>query len=131
MSSFQIDGQAYESIVDDDFETDAETMDVALGRVLKSGTTGRYVYDFGSSTELTLRVLGTRHGKASREPVRLVARNAAPSFKCSSCRDEACILCTACGKPVCAKCSADHRCGPEMLLPIVNSPRVGTCAYGT
>lgn len=49
--------------------------------------------------------------------------------------------CMACGKTFsklsmkkhldkCSKLAVDtHDCGEEMLLPVINSPRVGTCAY--
>jgi hypothetical protein len=54
------------------------------------------------------------------------------------------ILCNVCGKPateVCAQCiydgegwlcddcAVEHEGGEEMLLPVVNSSRVGMCAY--
>lgn len=131
LSSFEIGDRRYECSRDDLFESDAEGMDVAVGKVLKAGASADYVYDFGSSTELKLRVLEPRLGKPSREPVRLVARNTPPSISCKSGHGEAQNVCSSCGQPLCRKCSPKHRCGPEMLLPIVNSPRVGTCAYGT
>jgi len=30
---------------------------------------------------------------------------------------------------VCEGCAGEHECGEEMLLPVVNSPRVGMCGY--
>jgi hypothetical protein len=29
----------------------------------------------------------------------------------------------------CAKCSEEHEDGEEMMLPVVNSPRMGECGY--
>lgn len=131
LSSFEIGDRRFESSADDLFETDAEGMDVAVGKVLGAGASADYVYDFGSSTELKLRVLQPRLHKPSREPVLLVARNTAPSIDCERGHGAAESVCSSCGQPLCLECSPRHRCGPEMLLPIVNSPRVGTCAYGT
>ena len=30
---------------------------------------------------------------------------------------------------LCNDCSEEHECGEDMMLPIVNSPRVGVCGY--
>ena len=30
---------------------------------------------------------------------------------------------------VCDECAPKHKCGEDMLLPVVNSPRVGMCGY--
>ena len=30
---------------------------------------------------------------------------------------------------LCQDCAATHKCGSEMLLPAVNSPRAGVCGY--
>lgn len=30
---------------------------------------------------------------------------------------------------LCDTCAESYECGEEMLLPVVNSPRVGMCAY--
>lgn len=65
----------------------------------------RYEYDFGSTTHLTLRVTGTRHGVIGRPAVRLLARNEAPVWPCATCG------------------------GGEGFLPVVNSPRMGVCGY--
>lgn len=130
MSSFEIRDRRFESNSFDFDPGDGETMDVAVSDVLGSGAVARYVYDWGSSTELRLRTLAPRTGKATRERVRLVARNAPPRIPCRHGHDEARHVCSGCGNAVCDACAPKHRCGPEMLLPVVNSPRVGVCAYG-
>ena len=42
-------------------------------------------------------------------------------------------VCTECvfddGGWLCETCAVKHECGEEMLLPVVNSPRVGMCGY--
>jgi hypothetical protein len=99
------------------------------------GTTGErlgYVYDFGSSTELVLSLSGTAEG-ASKDIVRLVARNEPPTWPCDECGQPATAVCTQClyeGKGFCCMThGSSHGCGEEGLLPVVNSPRMGVCGY--
>jgi len=91
-----------------------------------------YVYDFGSSTELVVRLAATVEGYA-KSAVRLVARNESPTWPCDVCEEPATAVCTQCmyeGKGFCCKSHASsHDCGEEMLLPVVNSPRMGVCGY--
>lgn len=131
LSSFEIGDRRFESDLEDVEPGAAEGMEIPVAEAFAPGATARYVYDFGSSTELRLRALAPRLGASARVPVRLVARNTAPSIQCSRGDGDALHVCAGCGDPVCGKCAPRHRCGPEMLLPVVNSPRVGTCAYGT
>ena len=98
------------------------------------GPTARlgYVYDFGSSTELVISLSGTVEGN-SKGAVRLVARNEPPTWPCDECGETATAVCTQClyeGKGFCcATHAASHDCGEEVLLPVVNSPRMGVCGY--
>ncbi len=125
MSSFEMADRRFDSDGDG-----AESMDVAVADVLRSGATARYVYDFGSSTELTVRALAPRPGAATKDLVHLVARNAPPAIRCKHGHGEALHICPECGEALCAACAPGHDCGDDILLPVVNSPRVGTCAYG-
>jgi hypothetical protein len=110
------------------------SMGVQLGKVLKVGQKFSYEYDFGSTTHLNLRVVSEREGvvRDEEEPVEILARNIAPM-----------ILCKVCGKPAtkvasgyydaeesgyCNKCARKSK-NYEMMLPVVNSPRVGVCGY--
>jgi len=74
---------------------------------------------------------GLRRGAAGRRPVRLLARNEPLEWLCRVCGDRRCrcalvrrrrhpLLRPACHRPP---------CGGEALLPVVNSPRMGVCAY--
>lgn len=103
-------------------------MTQAFGTV---GDTLGYQYDFGSTTELTVRFAGVGHA-ASRKPA-VVARNEAPVWPCEDCGEPAATICSECawngGGFCCAKHGEDHGCGEEMLLPVVNSPRMGVCGY--
>ena len=110
------------------------SLGVPLEKVLKVGQKFTYEYDFGSTTELNLRVVSERDGVVQEgdDPVTILARNVPPV-----------ILCKVCGKPAtkvvggyfnveenayCDKCA--RRSGDdEMMLPVVNSPRVGVCGY--
>jgi len=108
------------------------SMDVSLERVLKVGQKFSYVYDYGSSTYINLRVIAEREGivQNKKKPVQLLARNTAPTFPC-----------VVCGKPgtevamgyftnsiadsvFCTEC-ANKQDREDEMLPIINSPRAG------
>ncbi len=115
------------------------SLDVSLEKVLKVGQKFSYEYDFGSSTDLTLKVLSEREGAVQNEDededtIEILARNIEPV-----------MLCKVCGKPAkfvvggyfdveenafCSKkCVKKSGEDADMLLPVVNSPRVGVCGY--
>ncbi len=115
------------------------SLDVSLEKVLKVGQKFSYEYDFGSSTDLTLKVLSAREGAIQNQDeeedtIEILARNVEPG-----------MLCKVCGKPAkfvvggyfdveenafCSKkCVKKSGEDADMLLPVVNSPRVGVCAY--
>ena len=111
------------------------SLDAPLEKVLKVSQKFSYEYDFGSSTDLTLKVLSEREGVIQDEDnIGILAQNSEPV-----------ILCKVCGKPAkyvvggyfdveenafCSKkCVKKSGEDAEMLLPVVNSPRVGVCAY--
>lgn len=95
-----------------------------------------YEYDFGSTTELDIVVLAHRSGRLGRSPARVVARNAEPTWPCGICGQPATLICAVCRYDgtnpfVCDAHSKRHSCGEsEAFLPVVNSPRIGVCAYG-
>ena len=122
-----------------------------------------YTYDFGSSTELIIKVvsandslndnnIGSPDTKASKiprharekkckdkmlPPVKLIARNDSIVFTCDACKQAiATNICTIClyeksrrGASLCENCKRHHKCGEDVFLPIVNSPRSGECGY--
>jgi hypothetical protein len=108
------------------------TMNTKVSEALGSGDRLGYVYDFGSSTELVVRLLGGVSA-SSRRAVRLAARNEPPTWPCDACGKAATAVCTQClyeGKGFCCAAHAsDHECGEDMLSPVVNSPRMGVCGY--
>ncbi len=101
----------------------------AFGR---SGGRLEYQYDFGSTTALVLSLSGPVAAQTSRS-VRLVARNEAPIWPCDECGQAATAICSQCLNEgagfTCREHTAGHPCGDEMMLPVVNSPRMGICGY--
>jgi hypothetical protein len=122
-------------------DEDEESMDIVLEDVLSKGRKFRHEYDFGTTTELNLRVISEGYAQASEdnEVIRVLARNDPPSITCENCGDnEAELICPMCGvsmygRPLCKKCARKHKCdryfSKDMLLPVVNSPRAGLCGY--
>jgi hypothetical protein len=115
-------------------DLDEKGMNVALDKVLRPEMKFSHEYDFGSSTLLTLKVVAERVGEIRDDPIAILARNDPPEFACGECGKPATQVCTSCeyeagGGWLCESCAADHECGEEMLLPVVNSPRVGVCGY--
>lgn len=114
------------------------SLGVPLEKVLSVGQKFTYEYDYGDTTYLNLRVISEREGvipgmeEGKDYAVTLLARNVAPVF-----------LCKTCGKPAtkvvagyynveenayCDEC-AERSEDVDMMLPVVNSPRVGVCGY--
>jgi hypothetical protein len=88
-----------------------------------------YEYDFGSTTELKLRVLSEYDGESEGKSVKILARNESPNIICYQCDKKiAEDICCSCG-PICKFCLKKHKCGEEMILPVINSPRTGVCGY--
>ena len=114
-------------------ESDDELMGVALGQRLKPGVVFSHQYDFGSTTELALRVAGEYPAPALRGALKLLARNEPPIDACSVCAKPATQICQRCaedgGGDFCDACARKHDCGEETLGPLINSPRIGVCGY--
>jgi hypothetical protein len=114
-----------------DFE---RSMSARIGDAFSSvGTKGTYDYDFGSTTTLSIALTHARDGRLGRSAVRLLARNDAPTWQCGICGEPASLICRAHESDdspfVCARHQKKHACSERAFLPIVNSPRMGVCAY--
>jgi len=135
MSAFTIGGVSSVSFDDPDEGMDDRIMDVKLGKVLDVGHEFQHEYDFGSTTDLTLKVVSERQGPVRGKSIAILAQNEPPAIPCDECGQarQATQICTECawsgGGWLCNQCSKTHPCGEEMQLPVVNSPRVGVCAY--
>ena len=131
LSVFEIKGVSYS--VSPDVEFDDKSMNYKIGDILDVKDKFIHIYDFGSSTELILKVLSEFSIEKNIKSTEILARNQMPKIKCNNCDNLATNVCCDCiyeeSGWLCDKCSQDHECGEEMLLPVVNSPRVGVCGY--
>lgn len=161
LSSFRINNQIYESLPDPIYRS--KSMQISVNKILEEGMIFEYTYDFGSSTELVVKVISANSSsndnniaspsampskmpQLAREkngkdkmlpPVKLIARNDPIVFTCQACKQAiATYICTIClyeksrkGASLCENCTRRHKCGEDMVLPIINSPRSGECGY--
>lgn len=115
-------------------DDDDALMDATLASRLQPGVMFNHQYDFGSTTHLVLRVAGAHAAPALEGDFKLLARNEPPVFPCSVCGKPATQFCHECGgdggeADLCDACARKHQCGPDALVELVNSPRIGTCGY--
>ena len=106
--------------------------------VFSKGLELEYTYDFGSSTELCVKVMDEYPVKADKKIV-LLSRNEPLQIICSICRkapaSKICLFCTyKIEAEFCDQCAIKHAKGcesfnEEYALPVVNSPRMGVCGY--
>lgn len=107
-------------------------------KVLHSNLKLTYEYDFGSTTELQLTVINEYPVKADAKIV-LLSRNEPFIIECSSClKNPATKICSVCvydeESCFCNECAKKHAKACEDFadyaqMPVVNSPRMGVCAY--
>lgn len=136
LSAFKIDGAEYYSDTEGFYFEPVKGMDSTLKDVLTPSMEFYHRYDFGTTTELRLKVISERKGKARRkERVKILARNNPPEItcKCGKVAEWVCAICVEenVGEDCyfCDECAEEHECGEEMFLPVVNSPRMGVCGY--
>ena len=114
---------------------DSGYTEMGMGRKIISfpvGSSLLYEYDFGSTTQLKITIVGYSRRPKQQKAVRLLGRNAPYHFSCSVCGKEAAYLCCECqwtqDNPfLCEDCAREHE--HDSMLPVVNSPRMGVCAY--
>ncbi len=108
-------------------------MDVTLAATVAPGLTFFHEYDFGSTTDLKLRVLSEHEEPTRRRNIRLLARNVPPVIPCDECGKGADWIGAYGGsyetKTICDACIEKKGYDTEHLLPVVNSPRTGVCGY--
>lgn len=135
LSAFTIHNQRYSVQPMNDFFYDLheENMNHRLSEFLEPGLEFFHEYDFGSTTELALKVVSARESEFKGKAVQVLARNNPPEILCQLCDKPAVAVCTQCIYEdegwLCEEHAEEHKCGEEMLLPAVNSPRVGVCGY--
>ncbi len=108
-------------------------MGIELEKVLKPGLKFFHDYDFGSTTYLNLKVVAEREGrvKKGKKAIEVLARNVPSAIPCSACGKPATYISTESDDALCDTCVEEHEGDYkyEMLLPVVNSPRMGVCGY--
>lgn len=138
LSAYEIEGVRYAVMPDREYGLDEKSMrGVKLEKVLAEGSTAHYEYDYGTTTELDLRVVGQREGiyvGKGPKSFKLLAHNEAPQIPCDKCGKVSAVkICTECrwhGEGWwCEECAASHIEHEDYFLPVVNSPRVGECGY--
>ena len=87
LSVFEIDGVSYEREPDDDFGwgEPAKSTNHTLKQVLTTGMIFNYEYNFGSTTEIMVKVLDHYSAQKQNEKIVILSRNNPPEFACSIC----------------------------------------------
>ena len=96
-----------------------------------------HIYDFGTTSQTQIKVVGTREGKpTTQHPIALMARNLMPEAKCIECGQPAAWLCMEClieedkWGTLCDQHAQKHpHDNYGEPIPLVNSPRLGMCGY--
>ncbi len=132
LSVFRIGGLNYYVDADQDaywWDMRRKNMQVKLEEVFSPGQPCSYEYDFGSTTELLVKVIAKYEVEMKGKTIQILARNSLPIVPCDVSGEPATSLCTQCIYEdegyLCDACTKDHKCGEEMLLPLVNSLRAG------
>ncbi len=140
LSAFEIGPVRYTQLFDDGMGYGEEkSMNVRVHRLFRPGMEIPYEYDFGTTSELLIKVVDQREGKpTTKNPIVLMARNAFEPPPCAECDQPATQLCAECiweeeaEAFFCATHAEEHAEDMEhedMLMSVVNSPRTGMCGY--
>lgn len=135
LSSFLIDGTEIEMRWDDDATVSGKkgssSRKGSLQSILSPGRSFQYIYDYGSTTELRLKVGDLIRMQDSGEEVTVLGMNNPPAWSCSECvKPAVCHYSENDDDTVfCKECSEDPIIDECYLLPITNSPRTGICAF--
>jgi hypothetical protein len=131
LSQFLVGEKRYVSYSNDLGSDDKMMSKTKASAIFESHTTISYEYDFGTTTELSIKVAGMVRMKIDKTGSEILSINEVPLAICDRCGGKAEFI-NSCSsdETYCQKCSEkldeDDR---QMLLPIVNSPRTGACGY--
>lgn len=138
LSSFEIKGK--QRIIDiwSDSDDYGINMDTKVGHLFKKGLKLNYQYDFGSTTNLEIKIVNEYFLEDKKSNILLLSRNEPLNISCDLCKKKPaqvmCILwhdnetmfCNSCKKKHSKKCDDFADYGE---MDIVNSPRMGVCGY--
>jgi hypothetical protein len=105
--------------------------------VFEPGTELTHIYDFGTSSQTLIKVIGKRRGKpTTSHQIALMVRNLMSEHECIECKQPAAWLCIEClieDNLWGTLCDAHVETHPHdnygEPVPLVNSPRLGLCGY--
>lgn len=103
-------------------------MSIRSEKVLAPDLKFTHEYDFGSTTELFLEVVGLIKAVSSKE-IRVIIQNQEPEILCVSCGKKAEMISSTEGDCFCKSCAEEEDDDELYLMPLVNSPRTGVCGY--
>lgn len=140
LSEFEIDDQKYESCpnMGSFWGTPPKDLKDQVKKLFRNGQVITYKYDFGSTTTLLIEVQGYRLGDGKAEKITILSRNNPPEILCSQCGEKQAKWVDVegyyDGTPYwCEECMDERNQEWEdedaFILPICNSPRMGTCGY--
>ncbi len=150
LSAFTIKGIQYESYPNADkfWGMPSKNMNYRLKDVVEVGDSILYEYDFGSTTELILKIHSCREGQKKNHEIVILSRNNPPEIICSNCGQreakwvnpeeyygEKPFWCEQCLKERYDEEEEEEGeeneeyYEPNFYLPVCNSPRMGVCGY--
>lgn len=138
LSQFKINGVYYTATPTPDFgfgfgpTIEEESIDTPLWKAVRPRDEFDYEYDFGTTTDIELRIIDERYGVPPKDGVKVMARNYLPEIECLECGQQATQLYVWDGyppKPYCDQHPEERNEYLEGFLPVVNSPRMGDCGY--
>ena len=143
LSMFTCNDVQYESCPDTDrfWGKPSKNMNFRLKDVVEVGDTMLYEYDFGSTTELVIKIHSCRDGEKRNNEIVILSRNNPLEIVCSKCGKNKAQLVNPLAyyygvSPFwCENCLENDNADeeeyyePEIFLPICNSPRMGVCGY--
>lgn len=153
LSSFSICGELYESntVMGGIWGSSAKSMNYKLKDIFSEGLMAEYEYDYGSTTNLTVKVHRYRTGTWRKEAVTILSRNNPPEILCAQCGKNKAqwinpetfysgegFYCEECLMAEAKETYDDEDEAAEMepsdyigdfYLEVLNSPRTGICGY--
>lgn len=132
LSVFVIDNTEYLVSLQPGYKS--KSMNYKIRNILKEDMTFSYEYDFGTTTHLQMTVVSAKIMPIAKgRGIQVLAIHDPVRFNCAECGRRAIWACSVCCDMevgmLCKSCGRVHKCGEDMLLPVVQSPRMGSCSY--